>query len=183
MTDGSTKSEGRRVAARARRTDAVVAVVLVGLGIGLAELALGVPPGVQTDPLGPRAFPLGLAAAIAACGLLLGTVALLGDRWSAPAPVFVESAADDAGGGGRWSPWRLGGAMVATAAYLIAFERLGYLLATPGYLVAILLLQPGVRPRAILTAPALVTAALYAAFRFGLLIPVPAGALEGWLPW
>ena len=29
----------------------------------------------------------------------------------------------------------------------------------------------------------LVTLALYAAFRFGLLIPVPDGLLEPWLPW
>jgi hypothetical protein len=28
-----------------------------------------------------------------------------------------------------------------------------------------------------------VTLALYAAFRFGLLIPVPDGILEPWLPW
>jgi hypothetical protein len=49
--------------------------------------------------------------------------------------------------------------------------------------VAILLLHPGVRARAFLTAPVLVTLALYAAFRFGLLIPVPDGVLEAWLPW
>jgi hypothetical protein len=108
---------------------------------------------------------------------------MLGDRWSTSAPVFVESADDDASEGGMLSPWRLAGAIVATAAYLIAFERLGYLLATPGYMLAILFLQPGIRPRALLAAPVLVAATLYAAFRFGLLIPVPDGLLEGWLPW
>ena len=59
----------------------------------------------------------------------------------------------------------------------------GYLLATPLYVVAILLLQPGARARAFVAAPVLVTLALYAAFRFGLLIPVPDGLLEPWLPW
>jgi putative tricarboxylic transport membrane protein len=97
--------------------------------------------------------------------------------------MFVETADDDASEGGLESPWRLVGAVAATAAYLVAFERLGYLLATPVYVVAILLLQPGVRARAFVAAPVLVTLALYAAFRFGLLIPVPDGLLESWLPW
>ena len=128
-------------------------------------------------------FPLALGAAIALCGLLLGVSALVGDRWTASAAMFVETADDDASEGDLLSPWRLVGAIAATAAYLVAFERLGYLLATPGYVVTILLLHTGVRARAFLTAPVLVTLALYAAFRFGLLIPVPDGILEPWLPW
>jgi putative tricarboxylic transport membrane protein len=161
-----------------------VAAVLVVIGVAVIFLALRVPPGVQTDPLGPQAFPLGLGAAIAACGLLLGVVAVLGDRWTASAAVLIESsAADDATEGGLLSPWRLVGAVVATAAYIAAFEPLGYLLATPGYLMAILLLHDGARARALLTVPVLVTLVLYAAFRFGLLIPVPDGVLERWLPW
>jgi putative tricarboxylic transport membrane protein len=165
------------------RRDAGVAATLVLLGLAVVGLALRVEPGVQTDPLGPRVFPLALGAAIALCGLLLGVAALLGDGWTASAALFVESADDDSGEGESLSPWRLAGAIVATAAYLVAFERLGYLLATPGYVVGILLLQQGIRVRALLTAPVLVTLALYGAFRFGLLIPVPDGILEPWLPW
>ena len=60
----------------------------------------------------------------------------------------------------------------------VASSGWGYLLATPLYFVAILLLQPGARARAFVAAPVLVTLALYAAFRFGLLIPVPDGLLE-----
>jgi putative tricarboxylic transport membrane protein len=160
-----------------------VAAVLTLLGVAVIGLALRVEPGVQTDSLGPRAFPLALGAAIAACGLLLAFSVKLGDRWTASAAVFVESADDDASEGEMQSPWRLVGAVAATAAYLVAFERLGYLLATPGYVVAILLLHTGVRTRVFMTAPLLVTLALYAAFRFGLLIPVPDGVLEPWLPW
>jgi len=183
MTDGSTKSEERGMPVGATRRDIAVAAVLVLLGLAVIGLGLRVEPGVQTDPLGPGAFPLGLGAAIAACGLLLGVVAVLGDRWTASAAVLVESADDDATEGGLLSPWRLVGAIVVTAAYIALFEPLGYLLATPGYLVAILLLHDGVRARALVTAPVLVTLALYAAFRFGLLIPVPDGVLERWLPW
>jgi putative tricarboxylic transport membrane protein len=183
MTDGSAKSGERVTAAGAPRQDLAVAAVLVVLGVAVIGLGLQVEPGVQTDPLGPRAFPLALGAAIALCGLLLGVSTTLGRRWTASAAVFVESADDDASEGELHSPVRLVGAIAVTAVYLLAFERLGYLLATPGYVVGILLLQQGVRARAFLTAPVLVTLALYGAFRFGLLIPVPDGILEPWLPW
>lgn len=171
------------MAGRASRRDLAVATVLVLLGVAVIGLALRVEPGVQTDALGPRAFPLALGAAITACGLLLGAAAALGDRWTASAAVFVESADDDTSEGELPSPRRLVAAVGVTAAYLVAFERLGYLLATPAYVMLILILQRGVRARALLAAPVLVTLALYAAFRFGLLIPVPDGILEQWLPW
>ena len=76
MTNGSTRSEGRVAPAGANRRDAGVAATLVLLGVAVIGLALRVEPGVQTDPLGPRAFPLALGAAIALCGLLLGVSAL-----------------------------------------------------------------------------------------------------------
>jgi putative tricarboxylic transport membrane protein len=182
MTEGSTTSVARAPVGLSRR-DLAVAAVLVLFGIAVIGLGLRLDAGVQTDPLGPRVFPLALGAAIAVCGLLLAVAAVLGDRWTTSAAVFVEAAHDDASEGEVGSSWRLIGAIAATAAYLVLFERLGYLLATPGYVAAILLLQPGVRTRAFLTAPVFVTLALYAAFRFGLLIPVPDGILEPWVPW
>jgi putative tricarboxylic transport membrane protein len=182
MTESSTTSVARAQTGSPRR-DLAVAAVLVLLGVAVIGLGLRLDAGVQTDPLGPRVFPVALGAAIAVCGLLLGVAAVLGDRWTASAAVFVETADDDASEGEVGASWRLIGAIAATAAYLVLFERLGYLLTTPGYVVAILLLQPGVRTRAFLTAPVLVTLALYAAFRFGLLIPVPDGILEPWVPW
>jgi putative tricarboxylic transport membrane protein len=182
MTEGSTTSATRGPAGPSRR-DLAVAATLVLLGVGVIALALRVPEGVQTDPLGPRTFPLALGGAIALCGALLGIATVLGDRWTASAAVFVEAADDDASEGEVGSPGRLAAAVAATAAYLFLFERLGYLLATPAYVVAILLLQADVRARSFVTAPVLVTIALYAAFRFGLLIPIPDGILEPWLPW
>lgn len=184
MTDGSAKSgEHGTPTQAATRRDLVVGAVLVLVGLAVIGLALRVEPGVETDPLGSRAFPLALGAGITLCGFLLGASAVLGDRWTTSVSVFVEAADDDASEGELLSPWRLVGAIGVTAAYLFAFERLGYLLATPAYVVAILLLQTGSRARALLTAPVFVTVALYAAFRFGLLIPVPDGVLEWWLPW
>ena len=65
MMGGSTKSE-RATPAGATRRDLAVAVVLVLLGVTVIGLGLRVEAGVQTDPLGPGAFPLALGAGIAA---------------------------------------------------------------------------------------------------------------------
>ncbi|MGH7263969.1 MAG: tripartite tricarboxylate transporter TctB family protein [Candidatus Rokuibacteriota bacterium] len=155
--------------------------VLVALGSAVVAVAMTIPPGVQTDPLGPRVFPAALGAGIAVCGVLLGLGALArpGDPGRVAAfgePLPEEPAAP-------FSPWRLAGAIVVTGAYLVAFEPLGYLLATPAYVAAILAVHGGGSRTAWLAAPPLVTVALYAAFRFGLGIPVPVGILEPVLPW
>jgi putative tricarboxylic transport membrane protein len=161
-----------------------VAAVLVGLGIVVILLGVRIDPGVQTDPLGPRFLPLVLGAAIGLCGLLLAVTTLAPGRFTTATPVFVESAGDDeSAASGVFSPGRLLAAVVLTALYLAAFERLGYLLATPLYVTALLLVHGGVSRRALLTSPVLLAAAFYAAFRFGLLIPVPDGILDGVLPW
>jgi putative tricarboxylic transport membrane protein len=139
--------------------------------------------GVQTDSLGPRFFPIALGAGIAICGLLLAVAELFfrGEP-SVPAPLSDASpeGEEDAG---PFSLARFLGAIGATALYVAAFDPLGYLLATPPYIAAILLIHGGTRTRALLIAPFVVTIALYVTFRFGLLIPVPDGPLEGILPW
>jgi putative tricarboxylic transport membrane protein len=168
----------------ARRRELAVAGVLIGLAVAVVVLGLQVPPGVQTDPLGPRVFPLALGGAIGLCGVLLAVATLAPGRFTTAAPVFVESGGDDESApAGPFSPGRLVAAIGITAAYVAAFEPLGYLLATPLYVAALALAHGGVSRRALVTAPALLAAAFYAAFRFGLLIPVPDGILERWLPW
>ena len=185
MTDGSAKSGERVTPAGAPRRDLAVAAVLVVLGIAVIGWDSRCEPGVQTDPLGPGAFPLALGAAIAVCGLLLGATALLGDRWTAvgrdvrrvratTTPAREEPELRPGGSSvpssrprPTWSPSSASGYLLATAAatWWRSCSCTG---------------RPGAR---VLTAPVLVTVALYAAFRFGLLIPVPDGILEPWLPW
>jgi putative tricarboxylic transport membrane protein len=168
----------------AHRRELGVAALLVGLAIAIVVAGWQIPPGVQTDPLGPRVFPLALGAAIGLCGVLLAVTTLAPGRFTTAMPVFVESAGDDdSAGSGAFSPGRLVAAIGLTAAYVAAFEPLGYLLATPLYVAALALVHGGASRRALVTAPVLLAVAFYAAFRFGLLIPVPDGILEGWLPW
>lgn len=77
------------------------------------------------DPVGPRAFPQLLAA-----GLLVGAVMLAleirGVRAAAPAAGAAPR--------GRRTPAVVGGTIAVTAAYLVAFQPLGYALATSLYL-------------------------------------------------
>lgn len=161
----------------------IQAAVLVVFGGTVVALALEIPRGVLTDPLGPRFFPMALGAGIVLCGLLLAAAELLfrgeppvAGPLSDPGPEGEEDA-------GPFSLARFLGAIAATTLYVAAFEPLGYLLATPPYVVAILLMHGGTSKRALLIAPFLITIVLYVTFRFGLLIPVPDGPLESLLPW
>jgi putative tricarboxylic transport membrane protein len=166
---------------RPDRRELVFAGILIAVAVTVVLLALRIPPGVQTDPLGPRAFPLALGGTIGLCGVLLAATTLAPGWFTRAAPVFVEEGEEGPGGPG--SPGRLITAVVLTVAYIAAFEPLGYLVATPIYVAALLLVQRARSASALVAAPLLVTAAFYAAFRFGLLIPVPDGVLERWLPW
>ncbi len=163
------------------RRELVIAAFLTVFGGAVVAQARQIPPGVTTDPLGPAAFPSALGWGIAICGLLLGAATLVFRGQAGRTAVLADATPDDEASaeGGPFSPARLIGAIVATAAYLAAFTPLGYLLATPLYVVVVMLIHGGAGKRALLLAPLLVTAALYATFRYGLLIPVPAGILEG----
>ncbi|MGQ0571301.1 MAG: tripartite tricarboxylate transporter TctB family protein [Armatimonadota bacterium] len=167
------------------RRELIVAAFLVAFGGGIIAVSRTIPPGVSTDPLGPRAFPIALGAGIGLCGLLLGAAALVFRGRPGRAGLLADADPDEEAGGeaGPFSPARLVGAIVATGAYLAVFEPLGYLLATPPYVAAIMLIHGSAVRRALLIAPLLTTAALYATFQFGLRIPVPGGILERILPW
>jgi putative tricarboxylic transport membrane protein len=157
-----------------------VAIGLVALGALIAALALNtIGTGVQTDPLGPRAMPVALGGGMAFCGLLLlvGTIVR-----PAPRPVLLAEGPSESEDVGPFSLARLLLVIVATAAYVAAFEPLGYLLSTPLYVAALLLIHGAVPRRALLAAPVLVALALYAGFRLGLNVPLPGGILEAVFP-
>lgn len=159
------------------RREIAVAVFLAAFGGIIIALSGQIESGVYTDPLGPRVFPYALGVGIALCGLFLGVGALF--RWQAERAGLLS----DPGGAeeverGPFSPTRLVGAVAATAIYVAAFEPVGYLIATPLYVVAILLIHGGTPWRTLIVAPTVITTVLYLTFRFGLRIPVPGGVLE-----
>jgi putative tricarboxylic transport membrane protein len=162
------------------RREIAIAVFLAAFGGVVIALSGQIESGVYTDPLGPRVFPYALGAGIALCGLLLGVGALF--CWQAEQAGFLS----DPGGveqveKGPFSPTRLVGAVGATAIYVAAFEPVGYLIATPLYVMAILLIHGGTPRRTLIVAPVMITTVLYLTFRFALRIPVPGGVLESLL--
>jgi len=159
------------------RRELAAAAVLVAFGLYIVSVGRRVPLGVATDPLGPRFFPVTLGAGIALCGLLLaGGVVLFRRRGRALRMPGEPEDDDDAVG--AFSVGRLVSVIVVTAAYLAAFQRLGYLLSTPLYILVIMLLHGGAPPRSLAITPVLITVVLYAVFKYGLRIPVPDGILE-----
>ena len=166
------------------RRELGVALVLVAFGGWVIALARQITAGVRTDPLGPAAFPIALGAGIALCGLLLAASTLI-FRGRPPdrAGLFADAGDEEESETGPFSPVRLAGAVVATAVYLAIFEPLGYLIATPVYVAVIMLIHGGAARRSLVVGPFLATALLYVTFRFGLLIPIPLGILEGVLRW
>lgn len=154
----------------------VVAGGLIAFGLFVTALTMNtVASGVQTDPLGPLALPVALGAGMALCGLLL----LIG-RFvrTAPRPILIAEGPGEDEDPGPVSPARLIGAIVATAAYVAVLEPLGHVLATPLYVVSLLLIHGAVPRRARVVAPVVITAVLYAGFRLGLGVPLPGGVLE-----
>ena len=161
----------------------VLAAFLVAFGGVTIALSMQILPGVQTDPLGPRFFPIALGAGILLCGVLLAAAELLYRGESPLAGLLSDGSPEGEEDAGPFSPGRLVGAIAATALYIAGFGTLGFLLSTPPYIAAILLIHGGASRRALIISPFLITIVLYAIFRFGLLIPVPDGPLESLLPW
>jgi Tripartite tricarboxylate transporter TctB family len=159
------------------RREIAIAVFLASFGGIVIALSGEIQSGVQTDPLGPRVFPSALGVGIVLCGLLLGIGALF--RWQPQqSGLLLDGGGAEEVEKGPFSLARLLGAAAATAIYVAAFEPVGYLLATPLYVVAILLIHGGASWRTLIVAPVVITTFLYLTFRFVLRIPVPGGILE-----
>jgi putative tricarboxylic transport membrane protein len=150
--------------------DRVVALVLIGLGLGVLVLAFGLPAATTADPVGPRGFPALLGIVVLACGVALAVAPHVGSGGGAPR--------ENTEARGALAPRPLFGAIALTAAYLAMLEPAGYLLATPPYLAALLLVQGRVAPRAFVLTVLGVPAVLYVLFAVAMRVPLPSGPLE-----
>jgi putative tricarboxylic transport membrane protein len=136
-----------------------VAGVLVGLSAALEGWRL--PAATETGEPGTRLFPL----------LLGGIIALLS------ALIVVRPAPDPAPASDRRGQSRLWGTVAILVGYAVAFERLGFPLATPLALGA-MLASYGERRWIVLASLSLgVTAATYLVFARWLGAPLPLGIL------
>jgi putative tricarboxylic transport membrane protein len=158
------------VGTNARRVDRVVALVLVGLGLGVLVLAVRLPAATAADPVGPRGFPALLGLVLLACGVALGVAPRITFRGGVPE--------GDGEARGALAPRPLLGAIGLTGLYLAVLEPAGYLLATPPYLAALLLVQGRVTTRAFVLTVLCLPVGLYALFAVIMRVPLPPGPLE-----
>jgi putative tricarboxylic transport membrane protein len=152
------------------RVDRVLAAVLVCLGLGVLALAVRLPAATAADPVGPRGFPALLALVIVACGVALAVVP--------EKPLSTGVPEGDGEARGALAPRPLLGAIGLTGAYLAVLEPAGYLLATPPYLAALLLVQGRVTTRAFVLTVLCLPVGLYALFAVIMRVPLPPGPLE-----
>jgi hypothetical protein len=142
----------------------------VGLGmalLGLAAIALAsrLREGTAHGGPGTRFLPI----------LVAMIIVVLGAALALRPPPSEQGAAPAEPGGARRAVWTLG----AVVAYVLAFGRLGFVLATVPFL-AVLLLAYGERRWPVVVAVALgATGATYGLFAVWLGVPLPQGPL-GW---
>ncbi|WP_293174433.1 tripartite tricarboxylate transporter TctB family protein [Oceanithermus sp.] len=146
-----------------RRSDRIVGVLLLllSIGYGLEALRLQADTGYLADPLGPRAFPLLLAAGLAVLSLYLISRPDLDPAWPPPRVLRGQLAM-----------------LVSFVVYSYALAPLGFLLATT-LEMAFLSRLFGASWRTGLQGGLGLAVVLYVIFVFGLGIPLPLGS---WWP-
>jgi hypothetical protein len=134
-------------------------LVLVVAGVTWRE-ARGLPP-APYDPLGPKAFPIGVAVALAAFGLAMLVRLLVGRSLGRAATSMVVGL--EAAPGHARRPWKAAGTLLLVVAYAAALSvrGVGFLPATAVYLfLSGVLLGPLERRRVAAVAAFAVAAAL-----------------------
>jgi putative tricarboxylic transport membrane protein len=160
-----------------RRIDAAVAFAFVLFGLFMIFEAMTIKQGMMRDPIGPRAAFFVCGGIMAGGGLILIVRSVLAWREAAGNLMPSEGVADEEG---YTASARQAFLLIAACfAYMLAFGPLGYILATPLFLVAAMAIL-GERHwgRAILIA-VLFTAIFYFVFAQALGVRLPIGPLTG----
>ena len=156
---------------RALRADVILAATI----IVVAAIYLFADAGLRTarigDPLGPKAFP-----ALVGGGLILSAVLLLFETWS-KRRALADAAPEPRNPDQKHNVLVLIGMVAWTALYYYVFESLGYLIATPVFLLG---LVSYFNRRKYLTNVLVAvgfTAVVYLLFSILLGVPLPSGPL------
>jgi hypothetical protein len=123
--------------------------------------ARGLPP-APYDPLGPKAFPIGVSVALAALGLAMLVRLLVGRSLGRAATSMVVGLEAAAGEARR--PWTAAGILVLAFGYAgaLSLRGVGFLPATAGYLFLSGVLLGPLEGRRVATVAAFAVAAAFA---------------------
>jgi putative tricarboxylic transport membrane protein len=160
---------------RTLRADTLLAVVVIVVAALYLYLDARLPTARIGDPLGPKAFP-----ALVGGGLILAALLLLLETWkkrrtvgsAAVAPRPAAEKTDD-----RHVALLLAGMVAWTALYYFWFERLGYLIATPLFILGLLSYFNRRRHATNVAVAAGFTIVVYLLFSTLLGVPLPSGPL------
>jgi putative tricarboxylic transport membrane protein len=116
-----------------RRVDIAISAFMIAFGLFVILQATTIKSGLFTDPIGPRAFFYG-------CGVIfiLGGVANIAQKLASrrlfPGPMVPAEGVEDEGHHPA-SAGRAAAIALASLVYMLSFRPLGYLIATPLYVV------------------------------------------------
>lgn len=156
-----------------RRFDIVVAAVFALVGLVLIVQATSIPSGVILDPIGP-------SMAFYICGGVMlggGLWVIAGHvmRWSNSAGHALEGEGVADEPEHPANPLRSFGLIALCVIYALALKPAGFLLATPAFLIAALVIFGRRKPGPILLIAFIYTAAAYLIFAEALSVRLPVG--------
>lgn len=167
------------------RRDLLMALSVVALGIFVMAIAQTIHAGIYRDAVGPRAFPLAIGVLFIVNGGIVAVQRLRNMNAGRGYLVAAEGTEDEAEYPA--SAMRAAFVIVLTFAYAAAFQPLGYLLATPLYVVAALAAMSERRWLVSVGIAVVWTIATYVIFAQGLAVRMPVGPLRsvfraiGWI--
>jgi putative tricarboxylic transport membrane protein len=157
---------------RALRADLWLAVTIIVVAAIYLHADYGLRAAKLSDPLGPKAFP-----ALVGGGLILSALLLLLETWT-KRRALTDLRTEPRGKDQAHLVLSLVAMVVWTAIYYFVFERLGYLIATPLFLLGLLsFFHKGHHVTNLLVAFGF-TAAVYLLFSILLGVPLPTGPFD-----
>lgn len=159
--------------------EVITGLSLAGFAAVVWKIAEGFFAPVQADPLGPSFWPKILAWGMALLSLANVAHVLL-RRLRAKEPEDSPPSEDTASDAALFSAWRFGGILALVLLYDRALPVLGYVLATPPFILAVLLVL-GIRGWKDLVVPTVGLPLVWAVlFQVVLGVPLPEGVLALW---
>lgn len=160
-----------------RRIDLAVAAAFMALGLLIIFEASGIKPGMMRDPIGPRAAFYVSGGILAVGGLILIVRRLA--TWQLAAVNLVQNEGTPDEEGYPASVARAFKLIGAALLYGLTFNLLGYLIATPLFIAAALVVLGQKKPLSIAVIAILFTVINYAIFAHVLGVRIPVGPLTG----
>ena len=158
--------------------DPVLGGVILLFGAGVLLAAAQLHAGTATDPLGPRGFPTLIGIGLLGSGLTLLATSILSLRSRAHEDHEADEDSAEDENDGRALRTRLVMSCAVIIAYVLVLPIAGFLLSTPAFVAAMIVLQGGASRLAFVTAVIAFPIVVYLLFAVLLGISLPTGLFD-----